>query len=107
MPTTTLATMRQKVAKKLYAARFPIVSTATSDSDSRTLINDTMLAPAAQIEDYVEAWVMIGDQPAKIDSATNTTEVLDASETGVDVGDGTKFTAGDGVQIDSEIMRVV
>ena len=64
MPTTTLSTLRQKVIKKLYAARFPIVGTTTSDSDSLTLIKDTQLSPAAQIEDFIEVWVYIAEQAA-------------------------------------------
>ncbi len=74
MPTTTFATLRQKVIKKLYAARFPIVGTTTSDSDSRTLITDTQLSPAAQIEDYIEVWVYIAEQAAAVDSETNINE---------------------------------
>ena len=105
MPTTTLVTIRQKVAKKLYAGRFPIVSTTTSNSDSRTLLIDTVLSPAAQIEDFIEAWIIVAEAP----SATVTSlaaEALDATETVFTVDNGTEFLAGDGIKVDSEVMRV-
>ena len=106
MPTTTLKTLRQKVAKKIYAARFPIVSVTTSDSDSLTLVIDTVLSPAAQIEDFIEAWIFVAEQPTKVDSTSDTAEELDATETAIDVDDGDDFTVGDGIQIESEAMRV-
>ncbi len=114
MPTTTLATLRQKVIKKLYAARFPIVGTTTSDSDSLTLIKDTQLSPAAQIEDFIEVWVYIAEQATAVDSATNINEggQFSAADTTLTVQDGTKFTVGDGIQFSAtatatgEICRV-
>ena len=110
MPTTSLATIRQKVAKKIYAARFPIVSITTSNSDSQTVLIDTLLAPAAQVEDYVETWVFVAEQPAQVAAGSNTNQGADLSAAGTSltVVDGTKFTAGDGIQlgVDAEIMRV-
>ena len=100
MPTTTLVTIRQKVAKKLYAGRFPIVSVTTSDSDSLTLIKDTVLSPAAQIEDFIETWIIIAEQAAAVDSTANINEGAQFSATDVTltVTDGTQFTVGDGIQ---------
>ena len=114
MPTTTLKTIRQKVAKKIYAARFPIVSTTTSDSDSLTLVVDAVLAPAAQIEDFIEAWVFVAEQATAVDSEANIDEGAQFSATDVTltVTDGTKFTVGDGIQFSAtgtpsgEICRV-
>ena len=114
MPTTTLKTIRQKVAKKIYAARFPIVSTTTSDSDSLTIVKDTVLSPAAQIEDFIETWIFVAEQATAVDSETNINEGAQFSATDVTltVGDGTKFTVGDGIQFSAtstpsgEICRV-
>ena len=41
-----------------------------------------------------------------VDTATNTDEALDDSETGVDVQDGDKFMVGDYIRIENEVMRV-
>lgn len=108
MPTTTLETLRQKVIKKLYAGHYPIVSNTTSDSDSRTVIKDVELAPAALKEDFFRCYVFISSQPTKVDSGANINEggTFSATDVTLTVTDGTKFTAGDGIQIDNEILRV-
>lgn len=114
MPTTTLANIRSKVAKKLYAGRFPIVSTTTGDSDSTTVLTDSVLAPSAQTEDYVGAWVFVAEQPDAVDSTANINEgaQFSASDTTLTVTDGTLFTVGDGIQFgagatpDAEVCRV-
>ena len=114
MPTTTLKTIRQKVAKKIYAARYPVVSTTTSDANSLTLVVDAVLSPAAQVEDFIEAWIFVAEQAAAVDSGTNINEGGQFSSTDVTltVQDGTKFTVGDGIQFSSgstasgEICRV-
>ncbi|KKL51090.1 hypothetical protein LCGC14_2298930, partial [marine sediment metagenome] len=114
MPTTTFATLRQKVIKKLYAARYPIIGTTTSDSDSLTLVKDTSLSPAAQIEDFIECWVHIAEQAAAIDSTADINEggQFSASDTTLTVTDGTVFTVGDGIQFSAtatasgEICRI-
>ncbi len=100
MPITTWKTLRQKVAKKLYAARFPVVSVTTSDSDSRTLVKDVVLSPAAQIEDFVEAWIIVAEQAASI--AASPAVVFTASSDTTDVSfvvdDTTGLLAGDAIQ---------
>ncbi len=110
MPTTTLKTLRQKVAKKIYAARFPIVSTTTADSDSLTVLKDALLAPAAQVEDYVEAWVFVAEQPASAASGSTVNGAHNDSTTTLAVTNGTDFTVGDGIQVTvgavTETMRV-
>ncbi len=108
MVTTTLKTLRQKVAKKIYAARFPIVSTTTSDSDSLTLVIDTLLSPAAQIEDFIEAWIFVAEQPTKIDSGKNINEggEYSATDTTLTMEASHGIIVGDGIQIESEILRV-
>lgn len=62
-PTTTRKLIRQKTVKKLYAPRFPIVSTTTGASTTTTLI-DSVLGPAAQTENYIRAWVYIAETEA-------------------------------------------
>ncbi|KKL73106.1 hypothetical protein LCGC14_2078230 [marine sediment metagenome] len=106
--------MRQKVIKKLYAARFPIVGTTTSDSDSLTLIKDTQLSPAAQIEDFIEVWIYIAEQATAIDSTANIDEggQFSATDTTLTVTSSTPILAGDGIQFgvgvtpSGEICRV-
>ena len=112
MPTTTLATLRTKVIKKLYAARFPIVGTTTSDSDSLTLIKDTQLSPAAQIEDFIEVWVYIAEQATAIAAspAVTVTGAHNTTVTTLVVNDTSGLTAGDGIQVTvsgtTETMRI-
>ncbi len=106
--------IRQKVAKKIYAARFPIVSVTTSDSDSLTLVVDAVLAPAAQIEDFIEAWIFVAEQATAVDSETNISEggEFSATDTTLTVGDSSKFQVGDGIQFSAtatpsgEICRI-
>ena len=107
LPSRSRANLRLDVLKRLDALAVPLSSSLTSDSDSRTLLNDTILSPVAQVEDFIGDWIYIRSQPTKIDSTTNTNEAVDASETAIDVVDGTVFTVGDGIQIDDEIMRFV
>ncbi|KKN31637.1 hypothetical protein LCGC14_0821860 [marine sediment metagenome] len=90
----------------LYATRDIVISSTTAASTSLTALTDSVLAPAAQSQDYVRAYINISTQPTKVDSTSNTAEALDATETDVDVDTGTDFTVNDGIQVDSEIMRV-
>lgn len=114
MGTTALSVLRQKVAKKLYAARYPIVSVTTSDSDSLTVLKDVVLSPAAQIEDFIETWIFIAEQATAVDSEADINEggQFSATDTTLTVDDGTKFTAGDGIQFSAtstpsgEICRI-
>ena len=108
MGTTALESLRQSIIKKLYAGHYPIVSNTTSDSDSQTILDDIELAPAAQIEDFFQCYIFVSEQPTKVDSETNVNEsgTFTATDTTLTVQDNTKFTAGDGIQIDDEILRV-
>ncbi len=107
MPTTALDDIRQGIIKKLYAGHYPIVSVTTSDSDSQTVLIDTELAPAGQIEDFFQCYIFVSEQPTKVDSGTDVNEdPFSVSDLTLTVDDGGKFTVGDGIQIDDEILRV-
>lgn len=58
MPTSTLKTLRQKILKKLHSPHHPITSTTTSIGTT-TALNDTVLAPSGQMEDFVNSWIYI------------------------------------------------
>lgn len=63
MPTsTTRATLRQELAKRLYRKRYPVVSTTTSDGTTATLI-DEIFFPGSNRADYIGAWIYIASQP--------------------------------------------
>lgn len=111
MPTTTFATLRQKVIKKLYAARYPIVGTTTSNSDSRTLVKDSSLSPAAQIEDFIEVWIFVTEQPTETPTTGITvTGSHNTTVTDLTVSSTTLLLAGDGIQVTvssvTETMRI-
>ncbi|KKL23076.1 hypothetical protein LCGC14_2429020, partial [marine sediment metagenome] len=106
LPTRTKRLLRQDIISLLYATRDIVISSTTAASTSLTALTDSALAPAAQSQDYVRAYINISTQPTKTDSTSNTAEPLDATETDVDVDTGTDFTVNDGIQVDSEIMRV-
>ncbi len=75
-PTTTLATLRGRVAKKLYTPSFPILSTTTGAGNAGgTTLVDSILAPASQTEDYVRAWILFtsGTNAGTTVRCTNTT----------------------------------
>lgn len=57
--------------------------------------------------DIVENWViLLGYDKGITDSGATLTEVLNDTETGVDVSDGSKFASGDFIFIDNERMKV-
>ena len=60
-PTTTRKTIRQKVIKKLYAGKFPIVGTTTGTAANSTSVVDSILAPSGQVEDYNSVWIYISE----------------------------------------------
>ena len=106
-PTRSRQDLRVDVLKKLDPVSEPKNSAVTSDSDSLTVLIDTLLAPGAESEDYVGDYIYIRNEPTKVDSEANTNDAdITATETTLTVTDGTKFTVGDGIQLDSEIMRV-
>ena len=92
----------------------PKSSSTTSDSDSLTLLIDTLLAPSAESEDFVGDWIYVRSQPIAVDSAADINEggQFSASDVTLTVDDGTKFTVGDGIQFSAtatatgEICRV-
>ena len=106
LPTRSRTNLRQDVLKIVDPATYPIASTVTALSNLTTEIRDSVLAPVGQVEDLVTKWIYVSTQPTKVLSGAVLAEALDTSETGVDVGDGTKFNVGDGIQVDSEIMLV-
>ena len=56
-PTTTRATVRLKVAKKLYKHRHPISSTTTAASGVANGLTDSLLTGAQRAEDFIGAWI--------------------------------------------------
>lgn len=88
----------------------PKSSSATADSDSLTVLNDTVLAPAAQSEDYVGDWIYVRSQPTAVDSTSTVDGVHNTTVTTLAVTDGTDFTVGDGIQVTvssvTETMRI-
>lgn len=62
LPTSTLKALRQEYIKKLYQPRWPMVSAATSDGSTTTLL-DSILSPAAQDVDFIKAWILIISKP--------------------------------------------
>lgn len=107
-PSSTFKALRQEYIEKLYKPRWPMVSTTTSDSDSYTVLKDTILAPAAQDVEFRKAWVLITEQPTKVDSGAVINEggTFSATDVTLTVDDGTLFLAGDGIQIEDEILTV-
>ena len=57
-PTSTRIVLRQKLLRRIDWPAHPINSTTTS-SGSSTALNDTILAPASQREDFEGAWILI------------------------------------------------
>ena len=51
-PTTTRKDIRQKVIKKLYAGKFPIVETTTGTAAKTTSVVECILSPSGQFEVY-------------------------------------------------------
>jgi hypothetical protein len=86
----------------------PKESTATSDCDDSNTIIDTLLAPNAQVEDFVGDYIYIRNQPTKVDSGANINEggTFSASDTTLTVDDGTKFTVDDAIQLEDEICGI-
>ena len=114
-PTQTRAQLRMSVLGKLDPTAEPKSSSCTSDADALDTLIDTILAPAAQSEDYVGDWIYVRTQPTKVDSGANIAEggIFSSTDTTLTVTDGTKFTVGDGIQIEpvspsiaDEILRV-
>ncbi len=107
-PTRSRANLRLDVLKVLDPVSEPKSSSCTSDSDSLTVLKDTLLAPGAESEDYVGDWIYVRSQPTKVDSGANTDEnPFAAADTTLTVDDSSFFTVGDGIQIEDEICRVV
>lgn len=57
-PTTNRLNIRQKVLKRLYSSRYPLVATLTAASTTTDLVN-TAFAPAGQSDDFVRSWVRV------------------------------------------------
>lgn len=113
-PSRARQDLRLDVLKKLDPVSEPKTSSCTSDSDSLTVLIDTILAPASQAEDFVGDWIYVRSQAAAVDSATNINEggQFSATDVTLTVQDGTKFTVGDGIQFSAtataagEICRI-
>lgn len=60
MPTTTRLAMRQKLLRRIDFPAFPVTSTTTSIGSTTTL-NDSILAPAAESDDFAGDWIYIAE----------------------------------------------
>ena len=111
-PTRARQDLRLDVLKKLDPTSEPKSSACTANSDALTVIKDTVLAPAAQSEDFVGDWIYIRSQPTAVATATPSTVdgAHNNSTTTLVVTAGTDFLAGDGIQVTvatvTETMRV-
>lgn len=109
-PTRARQDLRLDCLKKLDPVSEPKASSVTSDSDDSNTLIDTVLAPAAQAEDYVGDWIYIRSQPAAVDSGATVDGAHNTTTTTLAVDDGTKFTVDDGIQVTvatvTETMRV-
>lgn len=65
MPTsTTRATLRQELAKRLYRKRYPVVSATTGDGGAgKDTLVDEVFFPGSNRADYIGAWIYIASQP--------------------------------------------
>jgi len=94
----------------LYATRDIVISSTTAASTSLTALTDSILAPAAQSQDYVRAYINISTQPAATDSTSTVDGAHNTTVTTLAVTDGTDFTVNDGIQVTvsgvTETMRV-
>lgn len=59
-PSTTRAALRQRLLRRIDFPAHPLTS-ATTLIGTTTALNDTILAPSAQLEDYIGAWVYIAE----------------------------------------------
>ena len=106
-PTRARQDLRLDVLKKLDPTSEPKSSSCTSDSDARTVIKDTALAPLGQGMDYRGYWAYIRSQPTKVDSTRTVNESpFAAGDTTLTVSSSTGILVGDGLQIEDEIIRV-
>ena len=106
-PTRARQDSRLDVLKKLDPVSEPKSSSCTSDSDSRTVLNDESLAPAAESEDFVGDYIYVRSQPTKVDSTRTVNESpFAAADTTLTVSSSTGILVGDGIQIEDEICRV-
>ena len=115
LPSRARQDLRLDVLKILDPISEPKSSSATSDSDSLTVLIDTLLAPMAQSEDYVGDYIYVRTQPIGVDSTANIDEggQFSASDTTLTVTSSTPFAVGDGIQFSAtgtaagEICRVI
>ncbi len=94
----------------LYATRDIVISSTTAASTSLTALTDSILAPAAQSQDYVRSYINISTQPAATDSTSTVDGAHNTTVTTLAVTDGNDFTVNDGIQVTvsgvTETMRV-
>jgi hypothetical protein len=106
--------LRPDVVKKIDPVSEPKLSSCTSDSDSLTVLIDTLLAPGAESEDYVGDYIYVRSQPIAVDSTTDINEgaQFSATDTELTVDSNSVFKAGDGIQFSAtatatgEICRI-
>jgi len=99
LPIRTRRLLRQDIISLLYATRDIVISSTTAASTSLTALTDSALAPAAQSQDYVRAYINISTQPAATDSTSTVNGSHNSTTTTLAVTDGTDFTVNDGIQV--------
>ena len=82
LPSRSRANLRLDVMKRLDALAVPLSSAATSLSADTTSLNDTLLAPAAQSEDYIGNWIYIRDDTGAGPAVGEIARVTDADFSG-------------------------
>jgi len=83
-PTTTRATIRQNIIRKLYSTHHPIVGTttatgATDDSLSVTAVTDNILAPSGQTEDFNHSFIYVATKGATGPSVGDVVRVVNTN----------------------------
>lgn len=86
MPTSTdRKTLRQKVIKRLYSPRYPIVSTSTGTAANTTTITDSGIGAGLVDNDYYRAWVYIAETTTGSPAVGEVSRVTNQSATALTV----------------------
>lgn len=102
------ATLRRLAWADDKVGLLPIPLSSTAKSANLLSLRDTKLARGTHSAgNYNGRHIEIASQPTKVDSGTDVNEnPFAAGDTTLTVDDGTKFSVGDAIQIDDEILAV-
>ena len=98
-PSRARQDLRLDVLKKLDPVSEPKSSACTSDADSLTVLKDTILAPAAQAEDFMGDWLYVRSTPDGVASGSTVDGAHNTTTTTLAVTAGTDFLVGDAIRI--------